>query len=44
MDLAIQIIKPLIAKGMMCILRHIEFMQLVQNHPLKLWVQRVFVL
>jgi len=34
--LAIQIIEPLIAKSVMCILRHIEFMQLVQHHSLKL--------
>jgi len=36
MDLAIQIIEPLIAKDVMYILRHIEFMQLMQHHPLKL--------
>ena len=34
-DLAILIIELLIAKGVMCILRHIEFMLLVQHHPLK---------
>jgi len=44
MDLAIQIIEPLIAKDVMYILRHIEFMQLMQHHPLKLWVHRAFVL
>jgi len=43
MDLAIQIIEPLIVKGVMCILKQIEFMQLMQHHPLKIWVHKVFV-
>jgi len=38
MDLAIQFIEPLIAIVVMFMLRHIEFMQLIQHHPLKMWV------
>jgi len=43
MDLVIQVIKPLIAKGVMCILSHIEFMQLMENHSLNLGIYRAFV-
>jgi len=36
MDFAIQCIEPLIAIVVMFMLRHIELMQLVQYHPLKM--------
>ena len=38
MDLAIQCIEPLIAVVVMCMLGHIELMQLVQHHPLNMEV------
>jgi len=37
MDLAIQYIESLIAIVVMCMLGHIELMQLIQHHPLKMW-------
>jgi len=36
MNLAIQCIEPLITIVVMCMLGYIEFMQLVQHHPLKM--------
>ena len=44
MDLAIHCIEPLIAIVVMFMLRHIELMQLVQHHPLKMWVHRASIL
>jgi len=44
MDFAIQCIEPLIAIVVMFMLRHIELMQLVQYHPLKMWVHRASIL
>jgi len=44
MNLAIQCIKPLIAIVVMCMLGHIELMQLVHHHPLKIWVHRAYIL
>ena len=44
MDLAIQCIEPLIAIVVMFMLRHIELIQLVQHHPLKMWVHRASIL
>jgi len=44
MDLAIQCIESLIAISVMCMLGHIEFMQLIQHHPLKMSVHKASIL
>ena len=44
MDLVIQCIESLIAIVVMCMLRHIEFMQLIQHHPLKFWLHKASIL
>ena len=44
MDLVIQCIESLIVIVVMCMLGHIELMQLIQHHPLKMWVHKASIL
>ena len=44
MNLTIQCIESLIAKVVMWMLGHIELMQLVQHHHLKMWVHKASIL
>ena len=44
MQLAIQVLEPYCAIGMMCILCHVEVLKLIENHSLKLGICRSSIL